>query len=453
MIKNQKEISQKFASSFRWNIFGSISYEGLKVAHQTFLLYVINAQSYGLIGSVFSIIYLVIYLSKFGIGDTLAPFLNTFIESKKNFVQLFIKNYVLPQIVVFSIAAIIATYFYSNSFFNNAQSPYLILLPLIIICEGMRIFFRRFLHIIFFSKATVIVETVLMFFFLFLVWFPYLILGFPMTPNLIFIPYFLDSVVAIIIFTFMIIKFYKTLPNTETSYPKNFWIRILKSRFFNYSIQVSKNFFTGNFLTPFFASQFGLVEAGIFNFANHLAESIKSVMKVTILFSGNALLAKIKTAALSVKRDAFKMLGEKLNLIIYPIIIFLLINYKPLLNLKAATNITGEALLLTLVFLIITFMDHFFLIYEQFYIVEEQAHKLFIFKILEFGLFYIFIIANGISTPLAALLGILVLRILTFSVIATNAYGLWKIKPNFKIRLKFLIIYIIISFLFYFLFI
>ena len=447
--KNKTNITQKFTSSFRWNIAGSVAYEVLKVLHQTFLLYVVNAPTYGLIGSVFSIIYLIIYLTKLGVGDTLAPFLNIFIKSKQNFKHLFIKTYVLPQLLFFACAAVITTYFYSKSFFNNPDAPFLLLIPLTITFEGMRIFLRRFLHTVFLSKATVIVETLLAIFFYSAVWIPHLFLGWKMTTNLVFTPYLLDSAIAIIIFIFMVTKFYKTLPNKALCYPKNFWPRIFKARFFNYSTQVSKNFFTGNFLTPFFASQFGLTQAGIFNLANHIAEAIKSVMKVTILFSGNALLAKIKTATIQTKRQAFNMLGEKLNIIMYPMIIFLAINYKPLLRLKIATDITGAALLLTLTFLIITFMEHFFLIYEQFYIVEEQAHKLFVFKILEFALFYALIISDSLSSPLVALLGILILRTLTFSIIATNAYTIWKIKPNFKIKFKYLISYVVISVIFY----
>ena len=115
-----------------------------------------------------------------------------------------------------------------------------------------------------------------------------------MTQNLVFIPYLIDSLLGVFTFTFLVFRFYKTLPEQPLYIPKNLWKRIIKTRFFNYSIQVGKNLFTGNFLTPFFATSFGLKEAGIFNLANHIAESIKAMMKVTIIFSGNALLAKLK---------------------------------------------------------------------------------------------------------------------------------------------------------------
>jgi hypothetical protein len=452
---NNQEISvnEKFSSSFRWNITGSIVYESLKFAHQAFLLKTISTPTYGLIGSIFSIIYLVIYLSKIGFGDALAPFLNIFTKNKQNFRNLFIKKYLLPQIPLFVLAAIVSTYIYSTSFLNNPDAPLLALIPLIIVFEGLRIFLRRFMHIIFLSKTTVIVETVLTTFFYSAVWIPYIFFNIPMTSNLVFLPYLFDSLAGVIIFIFMMKKFYKKLPEGELDYPKHFWNRVFKARIFSYSaVQVTKNLFTGNFLTPFFAAIFGLEQAGIFNLANHIAESIKSIMKVTILFSGNALLAQIKSASLEVKRKAFALLGQKLNTVIYPIVIFLAINYKPLLRFKMATNITGAALILTLIFLIITFMEQFFLIYEQFYIVEEQAHRLLIFKLLELALFYLFVHFNSLPTPAVALLGLLAIRAITFAIIAANAYLIWKIKPNFKIEIKYFIGYLSFSGLFYLLF-
>ena len=452
METNQNNLTKKFSSSFRWNIAGSISYESIKILHQVFLLKTMESSSYGLMGSIFSIIYLTVYLSEFGFGATLPPFLNTFTQSKNNFKNIFIKYYFLPQFLLIFTGASIATLLYSKSFLCNRFSPFSFLIPLIIIFESIRIFFRRFLHTVFISKPTVIIETVLVLIYIFVVWIPYLFFNFRMTQNLVFVPYLLDSVLGVSTFTFLVFRFYKTLPEKPLSAPKNLWKRVIKTRFFNYSIQVGKNLFTGNFLTPFFATSFGLKEAGVFNLANHIAESIKAMMKVTIIFSGNALLAKLKSTSITIKRQAFKLLGEKLNKVIYPLIIFLIINYRTLLNLRGISDIKSSTLTLALTFLLITFMEYFFLVYEQFYIVEERANKLFIFKFLEFTLFYSLIISKIFSSPIITLLGIVVIRFLSFAIIATNAYSLWKVKPNFRINYRYLFGCVTFSLLFYFLF-
>ena len=451
-INTNETITKKFLSSFRWNIFGSCFYEISKISHQIFLLKVIESSSYGLIGSIFSIIYLAVYLGEFGFGHTLPPFLNIFIQSKQNFKKLFLKLYIFPQILLIMITAAITTYFYSISYLNNQQSPYLILIPIIIFTESIRIFCRRFSHTVFLSQLTITMESVMIFIFLSIIWIPYLFFNIRITPTLVFFSYALDSILGTITFIFIIKNFYKTLPNKKLSFPSDLWPRIFKTRFFNYSIQASKNFFTGNFLTPFFASQFGLSQAGIFNLANHIAESIKAIMKATIIFSGNALLAKLKTTTMKLKKQAFDLLGTKLNIVIYPIIIFLLINQKTLLNLKGTANLSQYTLSLVLLFLLITFMEYFFMIYEQFYVIEEKAGKLFLFKVLEMTLFYSFVILNNFPTPLMTLVIIIIIRTLIFLIIATNAYSIWKIKPNFKIKYKYLIYYIIFSLIFYFLF-
>ena len=226
------------------------------------------------------------------------------------------------------------------------------------------------------------------------------------------------------------------------------WKRIFKARLFNHSINVCKEFFKGNFLTPFFAYQFGLKDAGIFNLANHIAESIKAIMKATIIFSGNAMLAKFKDSTLKVKQQAFKIIFKKLNIIIYPLIIFTIFNYKFLIKFQQKTEQPSSAITMSLLFLLIALMEYFFITYDQFYIVEEQSPKLFLFKLLELSLYYTFIISANFSSPITTLIGILILRFLSFIIIAGNAYFTWKIKPNFSIPYKYLIVSVLISFFF-----
>jgi len=311
---NNNTTIKEFSSSFRWNIFGSASYESLKILHQIFLLKTMATPLYGLMGSIFSIIYLSVYVAEFGLGYSLPPFLETFIKNKKNFKNIFLKKYFLPQFILIFLGAAIATTLYSKSFMYNEHSPFMFLIPAIIVTESIRIFFRRFLHTNFISRPTVIIETIIMLIYFTFIWTAHLVFGVQMQQNLIFIPYLIDSLVGTTIFVCMIKKFYKTLPDEPQTIPPNFWKRVFKTRFYNHSIHVSKQFFTGNFLTPFFATSFGLIEAGIFNLANHIAESIKNMMKVTIFFSGAGLLAKLKTTTLKVKQNAFKLFTKKYSI-------------------------------------------------------------------------------------------------------------------------------------------
>lgn len=443
------KIKSQFKQSFKWNIFGSIFYESTKVLNHIFLIKSMPSDKYGLMAAIFSGIYFVIHLGELGITQSLPAFLSIFIKNQTNFKKLFIKLYLLPQIVIYAIASAIAIFFYTRSFLLSPDSPFLFIIPLTIIFEGIRIFLRRFLHNIFITKKTIILETLLMILYLGAVWIPYIFFNKPITLNSIFLPYLISSIVAVTFFIFFIINFYKKMPKQETSNPKNLLSRIIKTRWLSYSTNVSKTFFTGNFLTPFFAANFGLAEAGIFNLANHIAESIKAIAKSTVIFSGGGLFAKLKSAPIKIKKQAFKLLSKNLNKIIYPVLIFIIINNKFVFRLKEVT-VTSSTTAMALLFFIITAMEFFFMAYEQFYTVEEKVGKLFIFKLIEITMFYTVISAKMFSDPVYILVGLLIVKLISFTMLAINAYANWKLKPCLKINWTILFISILVSTMFFY---
>ncbi|MBD3273111.1 hypothetical protein GF385_02055 [Candidatus Dependentiae bacterium] len=285
-----------------------------------------------------------------------------------------------------------------------------------------------------------------MFLFLTALWMPTFIAKKTITINRVFVLHLINSILALIFFTKFIHKFYKKLPNKNKS-TKGIIKRIIKTRWFSYSTHITKNFFNGNFLTPFFAANFGLIEAGIFNIANQLAESLKALTKATVIFSGGGLFSKFKQAPLKIKKRAFKILCKNLNKIIYPIIIFITINYKFIFKFSEQ-NITSFATTMALLFFIITGTEFFFMAYEQFYIVEESVAKLFIFKLMELILFYSVINSKFLTNPILILLGLVIVKLISFSILAINAYSKWKLKPYFKINKAVIFLSILISIIF-----
>jgi hypothetical protein len=196
--------------------------------------------------------------------------------------------------------------------------------------------------------------------------------------------------------------------------------------------------FTSNFLTPLFAIKFGLASAGIFYFASTLANAIQAMVKSVIGYSGNALLASIKESGQAAKKEAFNILCQKLIKLTAPFIIFLAINHKAITTLSSAHTVTSHTISLCLLFLIISFSEFFFILYEQFYIIEEAANKLFFFKLLELSIFYGLITSEVISSPVTTLIGLICIRFVSFTIIAINAYYYWHIRPNLKSNLSYL---------------
>lgn len=430
------EIQKKFTHGFRWTLFGSVVYETLKIIHCLLLMKLLSTVDYGAMGSLFSLIYLVTYIADLGATNSIPPFLHIFVQSRSTFKSFLIRYSLIPHTPLLFICATGGTIFALSKL---SPLPYLFIIPAIIILETIRSFMRVLLHTTFQAKRAVVVELTILILYLFTIWAPFVIFNSPITLNRIFIPHLVDSIITVACFAFLIMKFYKTLPIDESKHlPATLAKRLLITRLFNYLLRVSRNMFTSNFLTPLFAIKFGLAAAGVFYFASILANAIQAMVKAVIGYSGNALLASIKESGQSVKKEAFNILCQKLIRLTAPFVIFLAINHKAIIKLSVAPNATSHTISLCLLFLIISFSEFFFILYEQFYVIEEAANKLFFFKLLELSIFYGLITSEVISSPATTLVGLICIRLVSFTIIAINAFYYWRIKPSFKANISYL---------------
>lgn len=441
IIQQQRQkmnnIQKRFLHGFWWNLAGSISYESLKTIHCFLLLQFLNAQVYGFVGSLFSIVYLATRIADFGATNSIPPFHNLFTRNKQNFKQFLTHYSLIPHLPLILAGAFIVLSLAIKK--SDLVSPplYLFVLPTIVVLETIRSFFRQLLHTIFKSKVIVIAELIIFIIYLLVIWIPFLF-GTPLTLNLIFIPHLADSLLALIVFGYMIRKFYHELPSGKLELPSKLWKRLTFTKTHNYLLRISRHMFTSNFLTPLFALKFGLKSAGIFYFASTLASMVQAIIRSLVSYSGGALFANLKDSPQAEKKAAFNLLCEKLVHVIAPVIIFLSINYRAIIRLGSSANMTNVTLSLALLFLIISFTEFFFVLYEQFYIIEEAAGKLFVFKLLELAIFYGLITAGTNESQISTLLSIIVIRFVSFAIIAVNAYYNWRITPNFKANYKFL---------------
>lgn len=437
------KIAKKFQCGYWWSLGGSILFECSHIMHHMLLLYVFRSHYYGLLGSIFSIVYVVINIVDFGFESSFAPFLHIVTQDKESFKKIF-PLYVIPQIFIFSLGALIASWFYQGLIWHPSQTIALPFIMLLLVSEGIRIFFRRFLHNIFFNKTTVLIEQVLMIIYYMVVWLPYLY-GVPLTFNLVFIPHLITSLFVLGLFIRLTKRFYQTLPQGEGKIPKDIWKRIFRARYFNYLVTVETFLISGNFLAPFFAMTFGFSQAGLFKIASIVAHSIQALVKAAIHFPGAALLAGIKTKPFSMRVQAFYTLSKKLNMLIVFITIFLVVNHNSFLLFYPLTPAAKSAVWYAFLFIGTTLLHQFFVVYEQFYIIEEQANKLFFLKSIEFLLFYFLIFANTQVTPLMTLVNIALIQIFSFALLALHAYARWHIKPYLMVTFRYLVGSIVIS--------
>jgi len=433
-------LKNKFSTATKWNLSGTIFFEALKLINQFFLLKNMELANYGKLGTIFSIIFLTIHLSGFEAENSIYPFISEITKSK-NIFRSFFKNYIFLQILFLVTGATLSLLFLKNKF----SLALLIVIFLLIIFEGLRILMRSALYLLFLNKKTILTESALTIAFIILSWAPTLI--FHQSPTIfnILLSYLITSIIAVIIFLFFLSSYSYELENSTEKLNTNFLKRIIKTRCLNSLIKSSSYFFSENFLIPFFAFKFGFELAGVFKFASYIARSIKSIAHVIIGFTGGALLSNLKRASLYAKQEAFLLISNQLNKILFFILIFLIINYQ---NIFLPIYQSKTIILSSTLFLFFIISEHLLTLYEQFYLVEEALNKLITFKMLEFALLYLTLTLGKTLNPVEFFLMLLIIRMLIFVILALNAYTLWKIKPNFKIQLKFLLITIAVSLIF-----
>jgi hypothetical protein len=423
-----RNIHKAYISSFRWTLSGSFVYEACKVTHCIMLMQCMPTALYGTMGSIFSIIYLVTYIADLGATNSLPPFIQLITKSKYNFKTFIIKYCLVPHSPIIIACATGARYVAMNKFSNL---PDLWLIPCIICLETIRTFLRMLLHATFLSKYVVSIELTILAGYLAITWTPVILLDLPVTLNTIFIPHLIDSAVCVTAFLVLLIKYYRNLPDGKLSLDSSLSKRLVKTRTFNYLLRVTRNMFTSNFLTPLFAWRFGLVSAGTFYIASIIVNALQSVIKSTVWYPGSALLANVKEASQETKLQAFANINSKLTNLLAPIIIIIALNINGIIKMGMMPSITSESIALALLFLLISFAEFFFLLYEQLYIIEEAANKLFLFKVIELLALYLLIRHNIVYSPATTLVSLIVVRALSFSIIAVNAWNTWKASLRF----------------------
>lgn len=453
-------ISTKFHAGVRWNFFGSIMYETTKAIHNFFLFGLMDHATYGLLGSTLSIIYFASKIADFGATSSLPPFFHHIMRNKQTFRRIIGKHYLLPHIPLIIVVAVIATLIYSKHFNTismgngtvGTEHLTILLVLLIIALECVRYFLRIFLHAAFKSKAVVITEVILFINFVALVWIPYLILGQRLSMLNVLRAHIIDSSLCVIIFVIILGYFYRSLPSSDEPTRRPSIKHMTATKAINYTLRISRDLFTSNFLTPLFALKCGLGQAGIFYFATIVVNTIQSTIKMSIHYPANGLLSHIKESSHVTKKAAFSMLCQKLTKLITPIIIFMVINYQGILKLGHQTSATTTTLAMALILLFITLIESFFLLYEQFYVIEETSLRLFMFKLLEFVLFYAFVIRSTSTTTITLIALVALIKLFSFGLTAINAFARWHIAPDIKLNVKTIIGWFIVSLLFSLLF-
>ncbi len=431
---NNKPLTKHFEASFHWNLWWSILYEVLRIAHNIFLAKQVSQTTYGLIGTIFASMYLMAKCADMGTAYSIAPFFSSISTDKKSF-KKFILNYSLLPLSC-SLAGGFLLAFTLTTKINLIPSSLIPIIIGIIILETFRSFFRQLLHIAFKSRSIVIVEFILFITYLIGVWGSHLWLGIPLDTMLIFSLFLIDSTLAVMFLVYKTYTIYQTLP-TDGKECQPSCIRIFRLRFSNFFVRMSNNLSTTNILTPLFAVKFGLKSAGIFYLISTIAMAMQAIIKAAIGHPGNALLARVKDQPLLIKQEAFTLLSTRFLMVIFGIMIGAGILCHYIQSIHSIGSHDPTTILLIGGYILITLSDLFITLYEYFYVLEESMAFLCSLRFIEILLFYMIGLYYQLP-PLVTLVGIFSIRGITLICMILYAYLSWKLVLKLSNPVKYL---------------
>ena len=157
-----------------------------------------------------------------------------------------------------------------------------------------------------------------------------------------------------------------------------------KTRLSVWALNCLHQLFSGNFLVPVCAQRFGIEQASLLKVLTSISYWITLIAQKVFGISSNALLAHLKSHSAETQQKAFSYLSFYFNQALYALFIFLSINGKKiaLMQVTSGTFVTWSLLYFLL---ILSFFESFFILYEKWYIFEEQAHYYLLMNALSFG--------------------------------------------------------------------
>lgn len=446
----QRMFSLPYFKQFRfglvWTLIDSIGSQGLVILYHLFYRTYAGSSQHGAMGCLLSLVYLCVALTNIGLDKTLAPFLETFSASRSR-LRLFSYIFLFPQAVFIGL---VSTLVYS--YFPTAQ----IILPLLasvttqlityilltFISESLRKTLRTFLQLSFYFRFAALVE----------------LLGISLNFAGIILLYNKGqlsllaswqvlagtSLVQLVLLCIGMLYVYLALP-TEEPHDINvgeLFLRVSKTRIFSWALQSLNQLYSGNFLVPICALQFGIASASLMKIITSISYWITLIAKRVFGVTSNALLAHLKSRSPETQIQAFHFLTEVFNQALYGVLIFLIVNGRKI-ALHQFDSTQGITWSLLYFMLILTFIESFFILYERWYILEEDAQTYLLFNVASIGLLYF--VVNALHSPVAILSAIICIRVITFILLSLFSFYRWKIWPSFRPHIKTIMGALIIS--------
>lgn len=436
----------QYTYNIKWSIIEAIIFQSFLFAHQ-YILFKANAPAmYGLIGSLFGMLYFLIKAFDLGINKALVSFYNDYLK-EKNSAHYFLYYQLQPSIAIYCIALtavlIIKKHFTSTIPLLESLDYSLISMFFgLVATEGIKSIIKKILQLSNHFRHVALWEISFIACYQTTVWI-YYYQGHPLTVHFVFGSFFILSTIETLGLLLWGYRWLKALPHSNIlPQPNN---TIIKNRLFAYSHTMGKQIFSANILVPLFAYLFGLELAAILKLASYMIHSITSIIERIIDPTSSAFFVNIRDNTTQEKENNFLFSSHLLYHILLCIFIFISINGMKLLNVSQHTH--SSALLYIIIYFCIHYIETFFITIERFYIAHGRSEFLFISTAC--NAFLALIIFLFSPSPLLVLFLLLFLRLLYFFTLKIYMVSLWNINHHISIRPTYLIGSLVLS-LFYF---
>lgn len=438
-------LHQKFNHGIWWNAIEAIPYQLILAAHNMVLFGVIGAQAYGLIGTLFSLIFLAVGVTSFGFESALTTFFADAQTSQAHYKKIIGWHYA-PTIIGLIVAASLLPHM-----LHTATTPCVaMIIVALIFVEGLKKGLRTLLHAAFYNRQTALIELFQVVTYVAIVWTGYG-LGLHMDALLLFGSLLSVSTACLMMLGYYLYIFYSSLPTQDCvalpSANDTKKVRIaslVRQRCYTTVTTLSHQFFSGNALVPLFAYRFGLTSAGTLKIICTIAYGATVCIAKIFGSTSDALFAHVKHSKLYEKQQAFFLVTQHLYATLYGVVLFGALAIVWLY--MGDTAVFNDAhFACALLFFVIHISEQFFSTYERFFITENCARELMIFNGLTLGCLYAILYYVPSHNPIMMLQSVLLVRVISFILLSGVAFSWWRIRPRVQINPMYLVCSLVLS--------
>jgi hypothetical protein len=364
-----------FIKALTWNSSIAFIYKIALLSHQILLYSIISHTLYGLQSTLFAVIYTVIALTNFGFEETLLPFFSIFLQSKKQFLQLWY-HFMWHTITIAIIALLVyMTMLYgSGEFLHNTRihcnKNLIFIIAMIFFVESIKKSLVAVMQLAFLNKQIAYAEITMLITYISMIWIIFNIHG-QLTLHNIFIPMLITSALESCYLLHHLLNFYYKLPKLTN--PSQISLKIIfKQRIYNYINQIIKTIYSPNSMTIFFAHLLGFQQAATIKFFTNIITLCYTCISKSIGVTTGATFSAMNQMPLPAIQSFFKDVTYRYFQFLYIIsfVLITVVGYSYYFSI-----ITKIMALHILLFFSISFLEHVSVTYEQLFI-SQQAAKL-----------------------------------------------------------------------------